>query len=403
MKEHSGRSRRKRQKSTPVRKGAVSVNEYSLGWLKKGFDWVYSKEIQSRDPLLKSGDTVSILSPDGRLHGRGIYSLGEVAVRRFRADDGPIDRPLLKTKILAAAAARFLPEGTDVYRLIHGENDDLPGIRVDVWGRELSLVLACRSLQPLVDDILPVLIELFPSAAVWGHIRDGDTVSPLGLLHGDADAEGCWAQELSLSYWVVPSRSPDAGLFCDMRSLRDWMQPHWVGKRVLNSFCFTGAFSVSAAANGAEEVVSVDLSGTYLDWLKKNLVQNGIDPGSHPCVEADGFQALDRFRRKGESFDVVLLDPPSFSHGPAGVWSVQRDLGRLVGSALRVLRPGGWLIVATNHGKMSPKEFAKAVLDGSRRTNRRLRIIHQHCPPMDIPAALHFPESRYLKCWVLQG
>ena len=403
MKQQRGRKGRNRQNSASARKGAVTVNEYSAGWLKKGFDWVYAKEVRVRDPSLVGGERVRILSPDGRFLGTGIYSSGDVAVRRFREDEGPIDQELIRSKMEAAAAARLLPAETDIYRLVHGENDDLPGIRVDVWGSQLSVVLACRSLETILDDVLAALDGLFPGAAVWGHIRDGDEVSQLGLLRGEAQAEGTWASELSLAYWVSPSRSPDAGVFCDMRSLRAWMQPHWEGRRVLNSFCFTGAFSVSAAAHGATEVVSVDLSGTYLDWLKKNYARNGIDAGAHPCVEADGFQALDRFRRRGERFDVVILDPPSFSHGPTGVWSVQRDLGRLVGSGLRVLREGGWLVVATNHGKMSPKEFSKAVLDGSRRTGRRLRIIHQHSPPLDIPAALHFPESRYLKCWVLQA
>ena len=123
----------------------------------------------------------------------------------------------------------------------------------------------------------------------------------------------------------------------------------------------------------------------------------------HVFLQSDSFQALDRYRRKKEGFDVVIADPPSFSHSSQGTWSVQKDLKRLVIACLRVLVPGGLLIIATNHGKMSPREFSKAIQEAAYKEGRRLYLIHNYSPDTDFPAALHFPEARYLKCWVMKA
>ena len=129
-----------------------------------------------------------------------------------------------------------------------------------------------------------------------------------------------------------------------------------------------------------------------------------IQPRHRPGGLHKGYalKALDRFRRKNQRFDIIVADPPSFSHGDA-IWSVEKGLSALVAGCLRVLQPQGWLVVATNHGKMSPKDFAKAILDASVRTKRPVRILKQYNPSIDFPAALSFPESRYLKCWLIQA
>ena len=114
-------------------------------------------------------------------------------------------------------------------------------------------------------------------------------------------------------------------------------------------------------------------------------------------------KVLDRFRRKGEHFDLIVADPPSFAHGPDGDWQVSTGLQRLVTGCLRVLVPGGWLVVATNQGSMSPRDFLKKIQGGAEQADRRVRLVHQGTPPHDFPAALHFPESRYLKAWVIEG
>jgi 23S rRNA (cytosine1962-C5)-methyltransferase len=195
----------------------------------------------------------------------------------------------------------------------------------------------------------------------------------------------------------------DAGLYPDMRAVREWFQPFWAGRRVLNTFAYTGAFSVAAAAHGASRVDTVDLASTAIERCRRNFELNGLHTADHGFWVEDTFQALDRFRRSGHFFDVIIVDPPSFARGPSGVWSIESGLTRVVAGCLRILSPGGWILVATNQGSLSPKEFQKYIKAAGQKVSRRLRIIHQGTTPHDIPAALDFPESRYLKAWVLEG
>lgn len=403
-----GRGRRRGKPRTgPAAGDGIVVNGYSERWLRQGFPWVYREEVVARTGSLEPGQVVKIRSRDGRTLGTGVWSSGKVEVRRFRDDDGPIDVALLQERVAMARARRPLPPDTDTWRWVHGENDGLPGIRVDVYGASVSISLDSPSLARLVDPLLGVLQQEAEVAAAWVHRRGGEDEDwsrvPLGQIAGRRPPGDVLVQERGVSVGVRPWDGSDAGVFSDMRDVRAWLEPHWRGRSVLNTFAYTGMFSVAAALGGATPVHTVDLSDHYLDRARDNFRLNGLDPSQYEFTANDTFKALDTLRRKGHQFDIVIADPPSHSHSEAGTWAVAKDLGRLVAACLRVLAPEGWLVIATNHGGMSPKEFRKLVLAGSHKVGRPLRLIHEGSPPVDYPAALDFPESRYLKCWVLQG
>ena len=394
-------------KSVKADSGQVVVNGYSEQWLRQQFDWVYDKEILGIGKDVKPGAVVEIVSQQKQSLGVGIYagrdSEQNVAVRRFHTEMCSLDVDFFEQRVRLAKNRRSIEDNTNAWRLIHSENDDLPGVVVDCWGASISLTLSCTSLKSIVEPLLEAIQRVYPYENAVGHVR---------LPHGKQEYLGVLAgqfpdrfvvQELDVDYWVHPQLSKDAGLYLDMRPLRAWLSKQgWQGKEMLNLFCYTGAFSLSAAVHGAS-TVSVDLSKPYLDRAKENFRLNGLNPDDHRFVEADTFAALDRLRRKGRLFDTVLADPPSFSHSSNGTWSVQTDLKRLVIACLRVLKPGGTLIVATNNGKMPPRDFSKAILDASRKEKRRLRLMLNYVPGTDFPAALHFPEARYLKCWVMEA
>ncbi|MBM76187.1 MAG: hypothetical protein CMK59_12360 [Proteobacteria bacterium] len=426
---HQHGKARKEQVQCAVSELGVVVNSYSAEWLNKDFDWVYANEIVQVGSKVRAGTWVELLEKNGRVLGFGLYvhrtefsgessrqeeSLSErmrVAVYRFDRKQPISDLRSLVGKRLQSALKRReqVCKETQIYRLVHAENDDLPGIRVDIWGEAATVVFADEHLlvlQESICDEIPLFLEHIE--IIYGHVRaEAGQNKPLGCLWKRSEEiqeqDHYIATELDCRYRLDPKRSPDAGVFCDMRGLRKWLAPHWGDKKLLNLFCFTGAFSVHALRHGAEKVTSVDLSGVYLNWLTQNIDLNDLNQEQHEPIEGDALKVLDRLRRTGQKFDVVLADPPSFSHSETGTWSVQNDLTRLVNAMLRVLAPEGLLILASNHGKLPPKQFSKAILDASRKVSRRLRLVHVHQPGPDVPALLAFPSSRYLKCWVLQG
>ena len=398
-----------RPASAPPRAASdeLVVNAYSTGWLKRGFPWVYPTEVLRGGPPTP-GELVRLRGEGGTSLGRAVADRGWIAARRFRRDDGPLDAAFFAERVRLAAARRTEREpDTDAWRLVNAESDDLPGVRVDVWGADLVVTLDSPSLRgvgQLVADAARA--QLGAPGTTWlaerRDPRDTErTAAATRTLHGDPAPRDVVVTELGLRYEVRPALGKDAGLFTDMRTNRAWMAPHWKGSRVLNLFAHTGAFSVSARAHGAAEVVSVDLSEGYLARARRNFDLNGLDAGE--LIAEDCFRTLDRFRRQGRRFDRIVVDPPGFSHSEAGTWQGEKDWARLAAACLRVLDPGGWLIAASNLGSQSPKAFGGALQEGAERAGMELRLCHEGTPGVDHPAALHFPEARYSKFWVMEA
>jgi len=387
----------------------LQVNSYSKGWLKKGFPWVYPKEIDKG--RARPGDPVRVVDGKGRVLGVGLGSTGFLAARVFRHDDGPLDQAWADDLLDRAAELRelIIEADTDGYRLVNAENDGMPGVRVDWWRAFAVIILD----HPAVAPVVPLVVDWLqrrrsPRGIALCYRADPrdqlpGTLDPApGLIAGRAPTGPVRVRERGIIYEVLPLDGPDVGLYADMRSVRAWLEPTWGATRVLNTFAYTGAFSVSAAMNGASEVTTVDLSRKVLDRAEANFVANQLDRTPHRFVASDTFKALDRFRRTGERFDRVILDPPAFSRSDAGVWSASRDYPRLVAAAARVLDPGGWLVAASNQGEVSPKQFAGFVSEGLKRAGRRGQLLANLCQAPDFPAATHFPEGRYLKVHVVR-
>lgn len=383
---------------------AVIVDGYSEQWLRQGFCWVYPKEVTGRPKRCKPGRAVAIQARSGQSLGAGIWDDGWISVRRFREDAGPIDAALITRKLETAKSLRDVLVGPDTtaYRLANAENDGLPGIRVDVYGHFATITLDSPSLRSLAELVADWLVETLSCRGVYlawrpdpretaeVHLEDE-------LLRGHAAKSAVRVTERGLACLVAPGGGKDIGLYTDMRDNRAWLEPYWGGQRVLNLFAHTGMFSVAAAMNGATEVVSVDLSEGFLDRAEANFAANDLDPNDHTFLSDDVRRVLDRFRRTNERFGRLILDPPSFSHGPSGPWSAKNDYARMVSSCVRVIEPGGWLIAALNLGEVSPRDFHNSCKQGARKAKRDLQLLFEGGQASDHAALTSFPEGRYLK------
>lgn len=392
----------------------LRVNGHSATWLRQGFPWVYPNEVVGSLPK-PAGTEVLLESADGVVLGRALTDDAWIAARVYRTDGGLLDEAWMRTRLDDAITLRerlVLGEDTTCARLVHGENDALPGVRVDKWGDYLTVIVDTPAVRALLPLLVDALVERLAPLGVFlcyrldsRDTRDPSQFTPApGWLYGEAPEGGeVVVIERGMAMRVRPGEGPDVGSYPDMRDVRTWLAPHWAGRRVLNTFAYTGGFSVAAKRGGAAEAVSVDLASVSLERARANFVANGLDPDASEFLAEDTFRALDRFRRTGRRFDLVVVDPPSFSHGPEGMWSAKKDLPRLVAASVRVLDRRGLLVVASNQGQVSPREFRGAMAEGFKRAERVAREIAFLGAAVDHPALVTFPEGHYLKVgvWVL--
>jgi len=196
---------------------------------------------------------------------------------------------------------------------------------------------------------------------------------------------------------VSLERGLNTGLFLDQRSNRRDLMPRVKGKRVLNLFAYTGAFSVAAAAAGASLVTSVDASATYTEWGRENFGANRLNPKRHEFIVGDCFDVLHDLARRGIAYDVILMDPPSFSTTARSRFTTRGGTAGLVAAALPLLPAGGLLIASSNHQKVDVADYLKELRRGALKAGSELRVISLVGQPEDFPYPVTFPEGRYLK------
>ena len=222
------------------------------------------------------------------------------------------------------------------------------------------------------------------------------------LVWGEAPPTPLVVQENGVPFAVRLLGARHEGLFTDMRDERIRLAGMAAGRRVLNTFAYTGSFSVVAARGGAAEVTTVDIVAKVLEWAKENFRLSGIDPGRHHFARMDTGEFLALALRRGWSWDIIVLDPPTFAVTAGRRWSLRKDYPALIGDATRVLAPGGFLWVAANTAGLQEKDLDRWISEGSEAAGRRLRTLARSGQPLDHPAPSGFPRYGYLKVRVMQ-
>jgi 23S rRNA (cytosine1962-C5)-methyltransferase len=204
-------------------------------------------------------------------------------------------------------------------------------------------------------------------------------------------------QENGLIFLVSLEQGLNTGLFLDQRRNRHDLMQRVQGKRVLNLFAYTGAFSVAAAAAGAAQLTSVDASAGYTDWAKDNFTANHLNPALHEFIVGDCLAVLAKLAQNKKSYDVILMDPPSFSTTTKSRFTTRGGTSDLVSATLPLLTDGGLLITSSNHQKVDTAEYLKELRRGALHAGNDLRVISLLGQPEDFPYPVTFPEGRYLK------
>lgn len=360
---------------------------------------------------LGPGESLTLRADNFEPVGIGLFDPDAQVLRTMPAGaDECFDERFLHRRIHQALELRGrlgLIGAETAFRLLNGEGDGLSGFLCDVYARHAVLYLLSESLRPHAAMIAKVIESELHPKSILSKVRPVSEV-PTGKIpfHVEFGAEppaALGVREDDVAYEVHLTGGINTGLFVDMREVRRALRLWFSGKRVLNTFSYTGSFSVLAALEGARSVTSVEFASGTLEWTKTNFRLNGLDPDQerYRFVRDDVFEFLKKSRRHEKDFDVVILDPPAKTTVPGKRWFLKSDYDRLIGHALKVAAPGALLVVASSCQMVSPDKLDSQIRAAARDSGRRLRLVESIGLPPDFPTQMIHPQSRYLKCLLL--
>lgn len=295
---------------------------------------------------------------------------------------------------------------TNAYRLIHGEGDDLPGLAVDAYAGHLVVHVLEAEAQAASPELERALVAALQPRSVVRKLRfqaTGRGKVADEVVAGEAPPGALEVTEAKLTFEVHLRDGFHTGLFTDLREEHVRLRNLSRDRRVLNTFSYTGAFSVAAAAGGARQVTSVDVVAKPLAQAKRNFVLSGLDPTPHHFARMEVLEHLALSARRGWRYDAIVLDPPTFATFKTGRWSARTDYPQLLDAAISVLDPGGLLWAVANTESLPQDSFERMVADAFRRARRTARVLAVGGLPPDYPTPADQPRSRYLKVLVIEA
>ncbi len=371
--------------------------------LKAGHPWAFSNEIAMR-PEHRSwpaGAPVRIEGDDGWRYGTFMFNPHSLIAARLldRDPDAAIDANWVRARLASAMQLRARVTPGAHHRLVHAEADRLPGLIADRFGDVVVLQANTAGMDRLLPEITSALLELLPLRAIvarsdsTARLQEG-LPQTVDLLHGTDPT--ALAEEGGVRFPVDPMSGQKTGFFFDQRPNRDRIAALAPGARVLDVFCHTGAFGLRAAAAGAEAVVLVDSSQPALDHALGAAAANGLSDRVS-ARRGDAFDVMATLAAANERFDIIVCDPPAFAKSRKDQDAGLRAYHRMTRLAAPLVRPGGFLFVASCSHHAPADLFTAQVTSALSRAKREGRIVHAGAAGPDHPVHPNLPESAYLK------
>jgi 23S rRNA (cytosine1962-C5)-methyltransferase len=349
------------------------------------------------------GQPLRLLSPSGESLALAVADPENALVRVMAlATDGhaALDARFLKARIERARALRAafaLSRDDTAHRLVNGSGDALPGLSLDLYGDYAVLYAYSRGLANLGRSLAELVREELGLAGVVLKLRSRESAQgPIQQqIIGEEPPASLVVHEAGVPFEVHLLSGLNVGLFTDMREHRAALARFVSGRTVLNTFSYTGALSVAAARAGARQVTSVDLAAGVHEWAKANFALSGLDASAHRFETGEVSAYLKKAARERETFDVIIVDPPTYSAARAGAWSMRKDYPELITRATALLPKGGLLWLSANSRELAAlPEIAKGAFARAKRSAQLLSI--GGLPP-DYPTLPAQPEDRYLQ------
>jgi 23S rRNA (cytosine1962-C5)-methyltransferase len=367
--------------------------------LAEGHPWIYAEALE--EAAHPSGTIVDVLDGEGRFVARGLFDpASPIRVRVWTLDARqPVDAALVRARLGDALRLRqggAVPRGTDCFRWANGEGDRLPGVVVDVYGPVAVVRFDGEGVQALRPVVAAAVAELGASVGVR-HVYERSRGARGAVLFGGEPPRPVPVIEHGARFLVDVHAGQKTGFFLDQRDNRRLLRDYAAGRDVANLFAYTGGFSVQCALGGARQVTSVDSARQAMEDAQRNFAANGLDPSAHRFDVVDAWDWLREAQSAGRTYDLVVVDPPSFAPSERALKAALGAYRDLNVAALATVARGGLLASASCSSHVSMEAFVDMLRDAGRLARRSLRLLEVRGQPADHPSLPAFAEGRYLK------
>ena len=369
--------------------------------------WIFKSDIDKELNGCQPGDTVNIISSRGKFLAKGYYNPNSQIALRIMTyqEEEPVDRDMIFRRIHEAVEYRRTFADLKSCRLVFAESDRLPALIVDAFDDVLVLQCLALGMERFKKDIVDALVHEMHPRGIWE--RNDVPVRRLeglelctGLLYGEVP-DRVQMTENGVKFWVDVKEGQKTGFFLDQKENRAAIAPFVKGQKVLDSFTHTGSFALHAGHYGAAEVTGVDISEYACQYASENAALNHLEDRVH-FVAANAFDLLSEQSRKGEHYDVIILDPPAFTKSRNAVDSALRGYKEINLRAMKMIRNGGYLITCSCSQHVLPEMFRTMVLDAAKDAKVLLRQVEFRTQGKDHPILPYARETEYLKCGIYQ-
>lgn len=379
---------------------------------KKGIKKFHKKNpLIQEDDLLQVKDTqdwVSFVDSQGKIVGTGYLGKQNKGIGWVLAfEDCPINKDFFEAAFAKAKAKRsayYGSEETDAFRIVNGEGDHLGGLTIDLYREFAVFSWYNETLYQNKSLLIQAFQQVFPEVkGAVEKIRFDSDLPESAAVYGEETPEPLIVKENGVHYATYLNEGLMTGIFLDQKEVRGQLAEGLsAGMTVLNMFSYTGAFSVAAAMGGATKTTSVDLAKRSLEKTKEQFAINGFDPEKQKIHVMDVFGYFKYAKKKELTFDMIILDPPSFARNKKKVFSVAKNYGELVTDSLAIMNEEGLLIASTNAANLSQKKFQQMIEEAMDQAQVTYQCIQEYRLPSDFAVDPNFLEGNYLKVFFYQ-
>ena len=389
-----------------MKETTVKINSKYVNRMKSGNPIVLKEAIINVKDLHTEGMILKVVDTQGQFIGKGYYGkqnkgYGWILTRK---QNEAIDGVFFQQKILQAIEKRkafFENEDTTAFRVFNGEGDGIGGVTIDYFDGYYVINWYSKGIYQFKEEIIQSITSQFPFKGIYQKKRfdvDGKYVEEDDFVTGERGQFPLIVKENGIHFAVYLNEGAMVGVFLDQRDVRKAIRDRYAeGKTVLNTFSYTGAFSVAAAKGGATKTTSVDLANRSKSKTIEQFSMNGIDYEAQDIIVEDVFHYFKYAVKKNLKFDLVILDPPSFARSKKVTFSAAKDYTNLLKQAITITEDHGVIIASTNSAAFDMKRFKGFIKTAFQECNEKYEVLEEYSLPEDFRTIKEFPEGDYLK------